>query len=98
MPAHTHTRGTMDITGNLNHNNQFSGSIYSSKGLSGAFYATTESSPNYYINQRETGSGWYNIGFKASNSWTGETSSVGNGEAFSNMPPYLAVTVWKRIQ
>lgn len=28
--------------------------------------------------------------------WSGRTSSVGNSQAYNNMPPYLSVYIWKR--
>ncbi len=42
---------------------------------------------------------WYHdsaITFDASKSWSGETSSVGNSSAHNNIPPYLAVYLFKR--
>lgn len=42
--------------------------------------------------------------FTASNSWTGMSTSaapytqnMGSGTAFNNMPPYIAVNIWKRL-
>lgn len=35
--------------------------------------------------------------FTASKNWTGSTSSVGDNGAHNNMPPYLAVYMWKRV-
>lgn len=98
MPAHTHTRGTMNITGELNYNQTYSGNIFSSGGLVGAFTSINTSAQDYYVNGRSTGGGWpENIIFDASRTWTGETSSVGGGASFSVMPPYMTVYVWKRI-
>lgn len=97
MPAHTHTRGTMDITGSWR--------IIGDGNNAGV--DATGSGSGAISNVQGTGSGsnpdgttWncaLGFDFKASNNWTGETSSVGNGEAISNMPPYLAVYIWKRI-
>ena len=36
------------------------------------------------------------VNFTASRTWSGETSSVGENESHNNMPPYLAVAIWKR--
>lgn len=63
--SHTHSRGTMNITGKFPA--PFSGEV------SGAFYDTGESGHNSYEND------WENniLAFDASRSWTGETSSAG---------------------
>ena len=100
MPAHAHTRGTMDITGGWAGMGHTSGITYGFNtqdcSYSGAFFAgsssgQTEAFQNYSRQERKN-----SVAFQASRSWTGETSSVGSGTAFSNMPPYLAVYVWKR--
>ena len=36
------------------------------------------------------------VAFKASNAWSGETSSVGESSAHNNIEPYLAVFLFKR--
>ena len=104
-PAHTHTRGTMNITGELNYNQTYSGNIFSSDGLVGAFTSNNTSAQDYYVNGRSPGSGWpENIIFDASRTWTGETSSIGEGSphnhgntgSSSSLPPYIAIYVWKR--
>lgn len=97
MPAHTHTRGTMNITGELNYNNSYSGGNVSTTGMLGAFYSSSQPSKEYYLGSRSSGAGWGYIGFDASRTWTGETSSVGEGEAFSNMPPYYVAYLWRRV-
>ena len=69
--AHTHTRGSMDIKGNTAIN---FGSNVNYMQPSGAFYKTG-------VVQSLTGGGYSNgiatLGFQASKSWTGETSSNG---------------------
>ena len=96
MPAHTHTRGTMNITGSFR--------LTGDSSNAGIDAPATGSGAITPINGVASGStvanaNW-NCGlgfdFNASNAWTGETSSVGSGSSFSNMPPYLAVYVWKR--
>ena len=67
--SHTHTRGSMNITGT------FDGNVDDDNkgGKSGAFYTTGR--PIYGANGDDTGGV---IGFDASRSWTGSTSSNGN--------------------
>lgn len=100
-PAHTHTRGTMEITGTFKVDPDNAWCRIS--GESGAFTADT-------TNKRATGgaSGSTDVNtravFTASRSWTGETSSVGGGEAHnhgstgsaSNLPPYIVAYIWRR--
>lgn len=96
MPAHTHTRGTMNITGAATHNNTYSGSAYSGEAGTGAFYVQSFSGTHYYLNGRAGGSGWYDLAFDASRSWTGETSQSGLNETATITPPHLVVYMWKR--
>ena len=92
------TRGTMDITGNINgnygepHNPQYK--------PSGAFYKT-----DGYTKVND--SGWKYLGayaFQASRSWTGSTSSaspytaqMGNGTPLTINPEHITVKAWKRL-
>ena len=92
-PAHTHTRGTMNITGGFAPWSEGTG--YDNAQEQGAFYSVAS---NQYGWGTATGRDADNeyIYFDASRSWTGETSSVGGGAAHNNMPPYLACYVWQR--
>lgn len=96
MPSHGHERGTMNITGELNYNDTYSGGTFSGGGIIGAFYSAGSYSQDYYISGRAEGSGWPKIGFDASKTWKGETSYVGESQPHNNMPPYLAVNMWLR--
>ncbi len=93
-PAHTHTRGTMNITGTIGsssaggHFEDFSGAFYSTDAAKRKVANTSSST---YDNITDV------AGFEASKSWTGETSSVGSGEAHNNMPPYVTYYCWERI-
>lgn len=86
MPRHSHSRGSMDITGNL-----ANGDI-NLEDVSGAIYYRGEA-------YNGPGGGWLTtgqMGFKASRSWSGNTSSIGGGNSHNNMPPYQVVNIWKR--
>lgn len=89
IPAHSHTRGTMNITGTFN--------PWSERDIgncTGAFYemgvtnakgnGSTSDSDNDYI------------GFDASRSWTGETSTVGSSQSHNIMQPYISCYLWRR--
>lgn len=103
--SHTHTRGSMNITGQVpgvnveNSGFQFNG---------GAFDTLKYKLPGW---MDLTGSTYHrdDVGiwnFDASKSWTGETSSngshthtigsTGKGKAFNVMPPYIVAYVWRR--
>ena len=100
-PAHTHTRGTMEITGTFKVDPDQAWCRIS--GESGAFTTDT-------TGKRATGgaSGSTDVNtraiFTASRSWTGETSSVGEGASHShgdtgsssNLPPYIVAYIWRR--
>lgn len=105
MPAHTHTRGTMDIRGYLSYitsevaDVKSDGSNFSNYPTRGALAYT-----NYKFGRGATlgvsatsgtGAG-RDIAFTGSNGWTGATSSVGGGAAHNNMPPYITAFCWRR--
>ena len=94
---HTHTRGTMNITGSaptdVAANSGYSGAMYYGGGI-------TASSANGEDNRA------WKINFDASRNWTGSTSTEGNhshsigntgsGTAFTTISPYITAYVWRR--
>ena len=97
-PAHTHTRGTMEIIGSIKvvgsgSNARWNVNIQST----GAFYEQHIANIQQYAQTVEnTNDNTASAGFQASRSWTGATSSVGGNQPHNNMPPYLTVYMWKR--
>lgn len=86
MPYHSHSRGSMDITGNLANGEM------RIEDVSGAIYNRGDA-------WNGPGGGWMTtaqMGFKASRNWSGYTSSSGGGQSHNNMPPYQVVNIWKR--
>ena len=95
--SHTHTRGSMNITG------WFDGedAEYVS---GGAFYMSTR--PSTHNQQKPGGESNVQVNFDASRSWTGATSSNGNhahtigntgsGTAFNTISPFITAYVWRR--
>ena len=98
-PAHTHSRGTMEIIGNfmtraLDHSDN--NLILST---SGAFSKTTStwSGSHDAIQKIAKTNGLREItNFKASSSWSGSTSSVGSSGVHNNLQPYITCYIWKR--
>lgn len=76
--AHTHTRGTMDITGTADIGGTSTASCFPIhiSATSGAF-SVTNSSTKVMQRSESSGSKPAGLTFKASNSWTGSTSSAG---------------------
>ena len=89
MPMHSHTRGTMDITGRFG----VHGHDTDEGAVNGAF--AIESSWNKPSAGRDSRNGSW-INFRASRMWTGSTSIEGKGSPMPLMPYCLVVDVWKR--
>lgn len=105
-PSHAHTRGTMNIKGQLSERPCSSSSEILNSNTStingGAFRTIYEGDSTQWkvtVQTSGTSTKTNNLhDFDASRSWTGETSYVGGNESHNNMPPYLAVYVWKRVE
>ena len=101
--SHTHTRGTMNITGTFGTGSD-TPSLYRDD-TSGAFYNSGTNGNKYggsnTINDRTS-----KVTLDASRNWSGATSSdgshahtigsTGKGTAFDVMPPYIVAYVWRR--
>lgn len=95
--SHTHTRGSMNITGGF-------GSDANFKGTNGAFYSIGDGDQR--IRAELQWGGHYKVGFNAQSAWSGETSGNGShqhtigyngsGLAFDVMNPYIVAYVWRR--
>ena len=85
MPAHTHTRGTMDITGWF----KMAPSVYTYGGAwnkygswgAGGSFSGVDGGGSYHPDTLSYSGGLSinQVNFNASSTWTGETSSVGGG-------------------
>lgn len=103
LPAHSHTRGTMNITGEINNYNEkdwieplsFADAITNK----GAFSTVVKNDFTATVLNAEKGdnAGIRAITFDASKSWTGATSVVGAGKAMAVNPAYYVVDMWVRI-
>lgn len=95
MPAHTHTRGTMEITGQIYIGQYGRGQSHIYAG-SGAL-SEIEQTSVYSVGGGELSTHGAGLKLTASKGWTGATSSVGSGEAHNNMPPYGVRYIYRRI-
>lgn len=103
VPSHSHTRGSMNITGSFYPRPHYNGmdlggaipgadgSLFSLTNHGGGGVDTAMSEYNAKSNQSRD-----KITFDASKAWTGSTSSYGGDGSHNNMPPYLVVYMWRR--
>lgn len=95
MPAHTHARGGMNITGGFDIGKSNGGLGLATSNFSGCVTFNRIASSDAY----GTGAGkdlTQGVNINASKNWTGESTSQGGNQAHENMPPYLVVAIWKR--
>lgn len=99
---HTHTRGSMEITGDFKIHAAANG-VTGVSGMTGANYGSAQggSFAGYQYGDIYTG---YGIGFQASRAWSGATSGAsaltvplgGSGTALGVTPAYTKFVYWKR--
>lgn len=108
--GHSHTRGTMNVTGTFGvHSHDTAGENgQGGNRVSGSFYTYASWKGVYKTAGRDSNNGAV-INFDASKSWTGSTSmannhthtitaaNTGSGEAYDTRPQYMAVYIWFRI-
>lgn len=94
MPKHSHTRGTMNITGSVTSQdtNYFWGAGTTASGAFADAHVGGSNIGNAYW----SGSRGNGFSFDASRTWTGTTSEEGNNAEHNNLQPYLSVFIWKR--
>lgn len=98
MQKHSHTRGTMNITGSYTVTSDSGSAGLDANGSgTGAIGAVTSYG---YGSSVDPGSGGWILGgcfdFDASRSWTGATSEEGTGDS-GNLQPYITCYMWKRV-
>lgn len=103
MPKHSHTRGTMNITGGINIEPNISANTANEDAInfSGAYGAIVLNKLTWEqaTVPNPSAQTWYHdrsISFDASRSWRDSTSEEGNNVAHNNLQPYLSVFIWKR--
>ena len=102
--GHTHTRGSMNITGSIGSGCSQDAGVYES--VSGAFAGTSYGKYSVSDSNSYFSTVTHNVNFDASRNWYGETSGNGwhshnigyngNGQEFDVMNPYIVAYVWRR--
>ena len=103
LAGHTHTRGTMEITGALTERPSASVEIIREEDsiMPNAFTSKLPDNIRQWgVTVQTSGSSTRKnntIYFNASNSWTGETSKVGSSLGHNNLMPYQAIYLYQRL-
>lgn len=93
-PYHTHTRGSMNITGQISMAYRGGGERNYCQGA--LYYDNT--THNVAIKSGGNDDWGRTIDLDASRAWTGTTSGVGSNQPHNNMPPYVAYYCWERTE
>ena len=106
--SHSHTRGTMNITGSITNPSSDNDLLFEAESAtgSGALSLSSSRTTNKGGQIGESQIGYDVLTLNAKNGWTGETSttgshshtigSTGKSTAFDIMPPYIVAYVWRR--
>lgn len=106
--SHSHTRGTMNITGSITNPSSDNDLLFEAETAtgSGALSLSSSRTTNKGGQIGESQIGYDVLNLNAKNGWTGETSttgshshtigSTGKSTAFDIMPPYIVAYVWRR--